>query len=142
MAIVIDKKNTLDLSENDRVAIGITLPLQKGSNGYFAQSFQTKDQVKANIKNLILTNKGERLMQPDFGTDLYDVLFNPSTDELEQRIQDSIEDAIAQWMPYINIVEIFVDQNNTNIDSNIFAVSLKYQIGGQQTLETVTFNVG
>jgi phage baseplate assembly protein W len=125
MAIVIDKKNTLDLSENDRVAIGITLPLQKGSNGYFAQSFQTKDQVKANIKNLILTNKGERLMQPDFGTDLYDVLFNPSTDELEQRIQDSIEDAIAQWMPYINIVEIFVDQ-----------------IAGQQTLETVTFNVG
>ncbi len=142
MAIVIDKKNTLDLSENDRVAIGITLPLQKGSNGYFAQSFQTKDQVKANIKNLILTNKGERLMQPDFGTDLYDVLFNPSTDELEQRIQDSIEDAIAQWMPYINIVEIFVDQNNTNIDSNIFVVSLKYQIAGQQTLETVTFNVG
>jgi phage baseplate assembly protein W len=142
MAIVIDKKNTLDLSENDRVAIGITLPLQRGATGYFAQSFQTKDQVKANIKNLILTNKGERLMQPDFGTDLYDVLFNPSTDELEQRIQDSIEDAISQWMPYINIVEIFVDQNNTNIDSNIFAVSLKYQIAGQQTLETVTFNVG
>lgn len=142
MAIVIDKKNTLDLSENDRVAIGITLPLQRGSNGYFAQSFQTKDQVKANIKNLILTNKGERLMQPDFGTGLYDVLFNPNTDELEQRIQDSIEDAISQWMPYINIVEIFVDQNNTNIDSNIFAVSLKYQIAGQQTLETVTFNVG
>jgi hypothetical protein len=45
-------------------------------------------------------------------------------------------------MPYINIIEIFVDQNKTNIDRNIFAVSLKYQISGQQTLETVTFNVG
>jgi uncharacterized protein len=142
MAIVIDRKNTLDLAENERVAIGVTLPLQKGSNGYFSQSFQTKDQVKSNIKNLILTNKGERLMQPDFGTNLYDVLFSQNTDDLEQSIQDSIEDAISLWMPYINIVEIFVDQNNTNIDRNIFAVSLKYQISGQQTLETVTFNVG
>jgi phage baseplate assembly protein W len=142
MAIVIDRKNTLDLAENERVAIGVTLPLQKGSNGYFSQSFQTKDQVKSNIKNLILTNKGERLMQPDFGTNLYDVLFSQNTDDLEQSIQDSIEDAISLWMPYINIVEIFVDQNNTNIDRNIFAVLLKYQISGQQTLETVTFNVG
>jgi phage baseplate assembly protein W len=81
-------------------------------------------------------------MQPDFGTNLYDVLFSQNTDDLEQSIQDSIEDAISIWMPYINIVEIFVDQNNTNIDRNIFAVSLKYQISGQQTLETVTFNVG
>jgi phage baseplate assembly protein W len=142
MAIVIDRKNTLDLIENERVAIGITLTLQRGSNGYFSQSFQTKDQVKSNIKNLILTSKGERLMQPDFGTNLYDVLFSQNTDDLEQSIQDSIEDAISIWMPYINIVEIFVDQNNTNIDRNIFAVSLKYQISGQQTLETVTFNVG
>ena len=142
MAIEIDKKNRLDLADKDRVAIGITLPIQRGATGFFNQSFQTKDQVKSNIKNLILTKKGERLMQPDFGTNLYEVLFNPNTDELEQRIQNSIEDAIAFWMPYINVVEIFVDQKNTDIDSNIFAVSLKYQIAGQQTLETVTFNVG
>jgi len=142
MAIEIDKKNRLDLADKDRVAIGITLPIQRGAAGFFNQSFQTKDQIKSNIKNLILTKKGERLMQPDFGTDLYEILFNPNTDELEQQIQNSIEDAIAIWMSYINVVEIFVDQNNTNIDNNIFAVSLKYQIAGQQTLETVTFNVG
>ena len=70
MAIRTGPKLVKDLPERDRVAIGITLPLQKGNGGYFAQSYQTSEQVKSNIKNLILTRKGERLMHPTFGTDL------------------------------------------------------------------------
>ena len=83
MAIITGPKLVKDLPEKDRVAIGITLPIQKGNGGYFAQSYQTSEQVKSNIKNLILTRKGERLMHPNFGTDLYNTLFNQNTDDLE-----------------------------------------------------------
>ena len=141
MAIITGPKLVKDLPEKDRVAIGITLPIQKGNGGYFAQSYQTSEQVKSNIKNLILTRKGERLMHPNFGTDLYNTLFNQNTDDLESEIERSIDRAIQEWMPYISVDEILVDQTNTNRDTYFFTVTLNFRVAGQQNLETVTFNI-
>ena len=141
MAIITGPKLVKDLPEKDRVAIGITLPIQKGNGGYFAQSYQTSEQVKSNIKNLILTRKGERLMHPNFGTDLYNTLFNQNTDDLESEIERSIDRAIQEWMPYISIDEILVDQTNTNRDTYFFTVTLNFRVAGQQNLETITFNI-
>jgi phage baseplate assembly protein W len=141
MAIITGPKLVKDLPEKDRVAIGITLPIQRGNGGYFAQSYQTSEQVKSNIKNLILTRKSERLMHPNFGTDLYNTLFNQNTDDLESEIERSIDRAIQEWMPYISIDEILVDQSNTNRDTYFFTVTLNFRVAGQQNLETVTFNI-
>lgn len=141
MAIITGPKLVKDLPEKDRVAIGITLPIQRGNGGYFAQSYQTSEQVKSNIKNLILTRKGERLMHPTFGTDLYNTLFSQNTDNLETEIERSIDRAIQEWMPYVSVNEILVDQSNTNRDSYFFTVTLKFRVAGQQNLETVTFNI-
>ena len=141
MAIITGPKLVKDLPEKDRVAIGITLPLQRGNGGYFAQSYQTSEQVKSNIKNLILTRKGERLMHPNFGTDLYNTLFNQNTDDLESEIERSIDRAIQEWMPYISVDEILVDQTNTNRDTYFFTVTLNFRVAGQQNLETITFNI-
>jgi phage baseplate assembly protein W len=141
MAIITGPKLVKDLPEKDRVAIGITLPIQKGNGGYFAQSYQTSEQVKSNIKNLILTRKSERLMHPNFGTDLYNTLFNQNTDDLESEIERSIDRAIQEWMPYISVDEILVDQTNTNRDTYFFTVTLNFRVAGQQNLETITFNI-
>jgi phage baseplate assembly protein W len=141
MAIITGPKLVKDLPEKDRVAIGITLPIQRGNGGYFAQSYQTSEQVKSNIKNLILTRKSERLMHPNFGTDLYNTLFNQNTDDLESEIERSIDRAIQEWMPYISVDEILVDQTNTNRDTYFFTVTLNFRVAGQQNLETVTFNI-
>jgi phage baseplate assembly protein W len=141
MAIITGPKLVKDLPEKDRVAIGITLPIQRGNGGFFAQSYQTSEQVKSNIKNLILTRKGERLMHPNFGTDLYNTLFNQNTDDLESEIERSIDRAIQEWMPYISVDEILVDQTNTNRDTYFFTVTLNFRVAGQQNLETITFNI-
>jgi phage baseplate assembly protein W len=141
MAIITGPKLVKDLPEKDRVAIGITLPIQRGNGGYFAQSYQTSEQVKSNIKNLILTRKSERLMHPNFGTDLYNTLFNQNTDDLESEIERSIDRAIQEWMPYISVDEILVDQTNTNRDTYFFTVTLNFRVAGQQNLETITFNI-
>lgn len=141
MAILVGPKLVKDLPEKDRVAIGVTLPLQRGTTGYFNQSFQTIDQIKSNLKNLLLTRKGERLMHPTFGTSLYDSLFNQNTDALELEIQSSIESSVAEWMPFISIEEILVNQSNTNRDRYSFVVSLSFRVMGQQNLESITFNV-
>jgi phage baseplate assembly protein W len=80
-------------------------------------------------------------MHPNFGTDLYNTLFNQNTDDLESEIERSIDRAIQEWMPYISVDEILVDQTNTNRDTYFFTVTLNFRVAGQQNLETVTFNI-
>jgi phage baseplate assembly protein W len=141
MAIILGSKVVKDLPENEHVAIGITLPFRRGNNGFFAQSYQTIDQVKSNIKNLLLTARGERLMHPNFGTGLQELLFSPNTTDLENKIQNTIESAVSYWIPYVTIQDILVEQSTTNKDLYMFTVSITFTIGDQQNLETVTFNI-
>jgi len=59
--------NPLDLQGN--IAIGISLPFS-GPSGPFNKTYSTADQIKSNLINLLLTDKGERVFNPDFGVDL------------------------------------------------------------------------
>ena len=68
MAYILDKKVVKDTKEFNNFAYGITLPVQRGNTGYFSQAFNSFEQAKSNLKNLLLTRKGERIFQPNFGT--------------------------------------------------------------------------
>jgi hypothetical protein len=125
VAIVLEKKFVID--EQDK-SVGITLPLRKGNNGYFDVSYTTKEQIKTNIKALLLTNKGERLMEPDFGADLKRVLFEPITDDLDNILETKITDAINMWMPYVNVESIVYDTSNSLKDMNRIDLELKYSL--------------
>jgi phage baseplate assembly protein W len=88
-------------------ALGINLPFT-GQFGVFNSTYTTDAQALANLKNLLLTYKGERLFQPNFGTNLPKVLFEPNTQELKPVISDIISEAVDYWLPNINLVNIDV----------------------------------
>jgi phage baseplate assembly protein W len=50
--------------------------------------------------------KGERQQQPEFGTDLMQLIFEPSTQQLKQLVTPIITEPVNYWLPYIQIVEI------------------------------------
>jgi phage baseplate assembly protein W len=134
MARILEKKFLVD--EQDK-SVGVTLPLRKGNNGYFEVSYTTKDQIKSNIKSLLLTQKGERLMQPTFGSDLRRYLFEPISSNLDSFIEDSITEAINTWMPYVTVESIIYDTSNDLKDMNRIDLELKYSLkySNSQTLE-------
>ncbi len=92
--------------------IGVTIPFNNPS-GVFYQSYTNRDQVFSNVKNLLSTSKGERYMQPDFGTELKFILFeNINTEEdLEESIKGDIISAITTWLPYLNVTRLDVNFN-------------------------------
>jgi len=141
MAYELNKKIVIDTEEFNNFAVGITLPIQRGNDGYFRQSFRTFDQVRSNLKNLLLTKKGERLLQPEFGSGLHDLLFNPLTDKFEEDLENTINDAVAKWLPYITVEDIDIDISKEMTDNNQAKVSLKFKQEGDQTLDTLTFLV-
>ena len=140
MAVVLGRKLVKDLEQFNDVAIGITLPLQK-TNTAFNQSFQTIDQVRTNIKSLLLTKRRERVMQPFLGSGLTELLFEQNDADLEDRIENTIVQSLQNWLPYVVIDTIIIEQSNELKDRNSLEVSITFRINGNPTLENVTFNV-
>ena len=139
MAIVLGKKMMIDSKQFEDYAIGITLPIQIG-NTAFNQSFKTADQAKSNIKNVLLTKKYERLMQPQFGSGIQELLFEINDDQFADKIENTIVDTMAMWLPYITVNNIDIRQSNELKNSNTVEISISFRVGDTSNLETVTFN--
>ena len=107
----------LDLNKN--TAIGVGLPFNKP--GVFKSTFSTRDQTKSNIVNLLLTNKGERIMNPEFGADISYLLFEGMTDSNIANIQDKVTTAINNYIPQIIVdsVDVVYDQTYYTINITI-----------------------
>lgn len=92
--------------------IGILLPFDEPGK-IFRQGFTNKEQVLSNLRNLLLTSKGERYFEADFGTNLKGVLFENITDEDDfiSKIKNEIESAIRRWLPYLVITDLNVNLN-------------------------------
>jgi len=121
MAQIIQNKYPIDTEA--RRAVGFGFPLN--GDAVFVPTYQTRDQIKANLVNYLLTNRGERVFNPTFGADLRNLLFenilDTTTEELEGRIQSDIN----TFFPEVQVKQVIFD----NIpDSNTINFTLTYQI--------------
>jgi hypothetical protein len=129
MARELGRVNVNDLTENNYKILGIGINRNSDSNGIFATNYTTLNQAKDNLKNLILTKKGERLMNPEFGCDVWNVLFEQlDGNGIENRIESTINDAVSIWLPYLNINEIVFDYNENDIDNNRISFDIKFSL--------------
>ena len=141
MAYILDKKVEKDTKEFNNFAYGITLPVQRGNTGYFSQAFNSFEQAKSNLKNLLLTRKGERIFQPNFGSGIHELLFEQSTNDLESRLQENITDSVNFWLPYINIDTIDVNMTDEMKDRYTAEMKVQFTVGNVYEPQEITFLV-
>ena len=91
---------------NPNVYIGLALPIKPADNNIFSLTKNSFDQVRHNLRNLLLTNVGERVYQPEFGSRLRELCFEQLDESLPQRVEDEVRRAVNFWLPYVNIVEV------------------------------------
>lgn len=93
-------------------SLGIKLPMNSNKKynraEIFNLSYTTEEQAVSNYVNLLLTKKGERYMQPEFGVGLYFYIFEQSTSFIVKQLETEIRDQAAQWLPYIYNDEIII----------------------------------
>lgn len=106
---------------NPNRGIGIRLPFN--SYNIFTLNYTTKDQIKSNLTNYMLTNKGERVFNPDFGADLRKILFDQDTDFTNAR--EVILDDLAIYFPMITVNSL---DFSPDINKNILNIKLSYAI--------------
>ena len=130
-----------ETDKNPDKFVGLTFPLDLTAFSTFEQSKNLLQQTKSNLRNLLLTTKGERVFQPEFGSDLTRLIFEQYTPDLEDRIEVAITDAIERWLPYVIVNDIIVRSDERN--QNAVLVQLEYTIQtDKESLQTITFNFG
>ena len=90
--------------------------------------------VKRGIKNVLLTAPFERLFQPEFGSGIKNILFEPMTPLTEQRLSDACRDAIDAWEKRASVIDITVI---TEEEYNRYRVAIKFSINNSLITEQV-----
>ena len=143
MAINLGNINVSDLSDNSYKVVGISINTATNGAGPFQLNYTTLTQARSNLINLILTKKGERVGQPDFGCDIWKILFEQIIDgDIDNRVEQTITDAVSIWLPYILITQIYLDYTAETIDQNGFTVEIDFCLASNPNLTSnVTVNI-
>ena len=87
--------------------INIDFPFKDSDKGFYLNINQTdRDAIKADLLHLLLTNKGERLYLPDFGSDLKKYIFEPNDSITHEEIRDNLNDSIEKYIPNLIVNSI------------------------------------
>jgi len=94
--------------------LGFPYPVEKTSQGYFYSQSEI-DQIKSDMLILLLTNPGERVMNPEYGTPLKKLIFEPNDIVVKNQARSIIAQSLNKWEPRVAIQQVEV---LTNVDNN------------------------
>lgn len=110
--------------------IGIRTPLRLDDKNLFAMHYNIADQVHDNLRNLLLTNWGERVGLYDFGANLQELTTELSNiDSFDEEAINRIRNAVNKWMPFVALND-FVSEidNEANANTGIVKITITYSI--------------
>jgi phage baseplate assembly protein W len=95
--------------------LGFPYPIQKTVRGYFSSQSEDVEQIKSDLLILLLTNPGERVMNPRYGTPLKKLIFEPNDPRIAAEARNVIINSIKQWEPRVALKQVEV---LTKVDEN------------------------
>jgi len=128
---ITDENRTKQQLTTTPVPVGIKTPLRPGqADGIFALNYSLADQMHDNLRNLLLTNWGERLGFYDFGANLRPLTAEfVSEDDFDSQAITRINGAVRRWMPYISLEDYVSTVNHTqNKNTGIIQLTVSYSI--------------
>jgi phage baseplate assembly protein W len=126
------------------VTYGIYFPFRNSTRGdYLALTELESEEIKSDLIHLLLTRKGSRYFLPDFGTRLYEFIFEPFDGLTFDAIQSDIRDSVAKYMPNLLLNNITITpldpQEEYDIDTNQAVIGSSespiYRFPGKGTAE-------
>tara|TARA_R110000772_G_scaffold211291_1_gene321903 strand:- start:182 stop:589 length:408 start_codon:yes stop_codon:yes gene_type:complete len=133
MPLINSRKRINPLNLNDNISIGMAFPLDDVN--LFLGTQTIKEQVKSNLLNLLLTTKGERVNQPNFGVGLKHLLFESDIDE--EVIADILDQQIKTYIPEISILETKVEPME---DEHLLYILITYRFNLDETDDSIQIN--
>lgn len=112
------------------IPYGIKTPLQLSDKSIFAMHYDLSDQVHDNLRNLLLTNWGERVGFYSFGANLRQLCSETSNiEQFDTAAIENIRTAVSRWMPFVSLVNF--SSSVENLDQNgvgVIKINITYNV--------------
>lgn len=95
-----------------------------------------EEAVKESLKNILLTNRGERLFNPSFGSDIRNILFENMYGDIKYELENTIRTAIEVYEPRCNLIQV---DAISSLDSNLVTINIVFTIINTQ--EPITLSI-
>jgi phage baseplate assembly protein W len=119
---------------------GINFPFTDSENGDFLSLTEIPErEIKSNLIHLLLTRKGSRYYLPDFGTNLYQYIFEFIDEITIAKIEDEINDAVEKYIPNLTITRINIDSYVNNPEYSEVSKQNSIKITIDYTITNRTF---
>ena len=106
------------------ITYGISFPFVDSFTGrYLDVTNSTEGEIRANLVHLLLTRKGSRYFLPDFGTRLYEFIFEPLDGPTFSDIQSEIRDTVRTYMPNLQITNVTVEPGSAGLENKGYTVN-------------------
>ena len=100
------------------VTYGITFPFRDSFNGKFLDlSDTTEEEVRSSLIHLLLTRKGSRYFMPNFGTRLYEYIFEPLDSPTFDQIETEIKESVEAYIPNLTVTSVQIEAPDLVNDS-------------------------
>lgn len=134
MATTIQQIDPLDL--NSAIGVGVNLPFT--GKAVFNTTYTTQEATKANLINYFLTDKGERFLNPTFGSGIRGLLFNNVDEDSLLTLKERISKELKIFFPRVETTQFTI---NSNPDSNQVTVFVSYKIKNSNIEDEILINI-
>ena len=110
---------------SDFIGRGISFPMRVDQSGAIALTSGPAD-IDSSLRMVLTTAPGERLMRPQFGCRIWDLLFEPVNANTIGLMSEAVRDAVAQWEPRVLLEEVVVDPDEN--DRAKVHIRLEYRV--------------
>ena len=118
------------------------LPLRRDDQDGYLLNKDFRDLVRQNFKMLMLTNPGERIMDPNFGVGLRRYLFEQNNSQTYSQIESKVREQVSRYLSYLKIKNISFTRPSglDNLSENLLSIKIKYFIEPLQIENDIVFN--
>jgi uncharacterized protein len=109
----------------DFIGRGISFPMRVDTSGAIAMGHGA-DDIDANLRVVLITAPGERVMRPQFGCRIWDLLFEPINANTLGLMGEAVRDAVSQWEPRVELDEVDIEPDPTN-QARVL-INLRYRV--------------
>lgn len=124
------------MTESQFRGTGWAYPVNVGEDGSISRAIDS-ETIERSIELILGTAKGERLMRPDFGSDLHRFLFKPLSAINRSRMATTVKDALMAWEPRIRVLDIKVEVNPQRPSTAL--IHIEYKVRASNTKSNLVY---
>jgi phage baseplate assembly protein W len=129
------------MANRNIIGRGWRFPVKPGADGRLhylgGDAGENAEKIRQSVWILLSTAPGERLMLPDFGCGIHDLVFEPNTAALRGTVQVKVQEALQRWEPRIDVLDVQVDSPPE--ERNLLNIRIDYRIRANNSIYNLVY---